>query len=203
VPEIVFVALDPELARTEHDPEIRDLIIASAGLNLALEYLAGAVAFDPLAEKPDAELASAIVWFDAYVSNVDRSPRNPNLLMWQRQLWLIDHGAALYFHHAWHQGGADPVARSRDRFAMIKDHVLLRSAGALRGADARLVMLLAPDVIDRIVGLIPETWLAGEAPGEATPFGSIEAHREAYRAYLLSRLATPRAFLDEAVRARA
>src|ERR1043166_8605605 len=101
VPEIVFVDLDPELARTEPDPEIQHLIRASGGLNLALDYLPGSVMFDPVAEKPDAELASAVVWFDAYVMNVDRTPRNTNMLMWHRRLWLIDHGAALYFHHSW------------------------------------------------------------------------------------------------------
>ncbi len=101
VPEIVFIELDPELARTEPDPEIQDLIRASAGLNLALDYLPGAVTFDPVAEKPEAALASAVVWFDAYVTNVDRTPRNTNMLIWHRRLWLIDHGATLYFHHTW------------------------------------------------------------------------------------------------------
>jgi len=101
VPEIVLVELDPELARTEPDPEIQHLIKSSAGLNLALDYLPGAVMFDPVVEKPDAELASSIVWFDAYVTNVDRTPRNVNMLLWHRRLWLIDHGAALYFHHTW------------------------------------------------------------------------------------------------------
>src|SRR6266852_3245939 len=101
VPEIVFVELDPELARTEPDPEIQALIRASAGLNLALDYLPGSVMFDPLAEQLDASLASSIVWLDAYATNVDRTARNTNMLMWHRRLWLIDHGAALYFHHAW------------------------------------------------------------------------------------------------------
>ncbi len=101
VPEIVFVELDSELARTEPDPEIQALIRASAGLNLALDYLPGAVTFDPVAEQPDAELASTVVWFDAYVTNVDRTPRNTNMLIWHRRLWLIDHGATLYFHHTW------------------------------------------------------------------------------------------------------
>src|SRR5215470_8803960 len=101
VPEIVFVELDPELARTEPDPEIQALIRASTGLNLALDYLPGAMTFDPVAEKPEAALASAVVWFDAYVTNVDRTPRNTNMLVWHRRLWLIDHGASLYFHHTW------------------------------------------------------------------------------------------------------
>ena len=116
VPEIVFVELDPELARTEPDPEIQALIRASAGLNLALDYLPGAVTFDPVAEHPDADLASAIVWFDAYVTNVDRTPRNTNMLIWHRRLWLIDHGATLYFHHTW----TNYRERSRDPFPYDK-----------------------------------------------------------------------------------
>src|SRR4029079_16252070 len=101
VPEIVFVELDPDLARTEPDPEIQSLIRESAGLNLALAYLPGSVTYDPVADKLTADLASMIVWFDAYLTNVDRTPRNANMLMWHRRLWLIDHGAALYFHHTW------------------------------------------------------------------------------------------------------
>src|SRR5882672_3184770 len=101
VPEIVFVELDPELARTEPDPEIQSLIRASAGLNLALDYLPGSVMFDPVAWKPDADFASSVVWFDAYATNVDRTARNTNMLVWHRKLWLIDHGAAFYFHHTW------------------------------------------------------------------------------------------------------
>jgi hypothetical protein len=127
VPELVFIELDADLARTEPDSEIQTLIRASAGLNLGLDYLPGSVMFDPIVEQPDAELASAIVWFDAYVTNVDRTPRNTNLLMWHRKLQLIDHGAALYFHHSW----TDPLARAGDRFEMIKDHVLLRFARPL------------------------------------------------------------------------
>src|SRR5688572_18450852 len=134
VPELVFVELDIDLARTEPDPEIQQLIRASAGLNIGLDYLPGAVMFDPIVEQPDAELASAIVWFDALVTNVDRTARNTNLLMWHRQLRLIDHGAALYFHHSW----TDPLARARDPFALIKDHVLLKFASRLNEADAGL-----------------------------------------------------------------
>jgi len=121
VPEIVFIELDPELARTEPDPEIQDLIRASAGLNLALDYLPGSITFDPLVDKPERELASSVVWFDAYTTNVDRTPRNTNLLVWHRQLWLIDHGAALYFHHDW----LNYLQRSRSPFKQIKEHVLL------------------------------------------------------------------------------
>ncbi|HVG20153.1 MAG TPA: HipA family kinase [Blastocatellia bacterium] len=192
VPEIVFVELDPELARTEPDPEIQDLIRASGGLNLALDYLPGTVMFDPVAEKPDAGLASSVVWFDAFVTNVDRTPRNANLLMWHRRLWLIDHGAALYFHHTWN----NYLERSRDPFAMIKDHVLLRFAGSLAEADSKMSGRITPEVIDGIVKLIPDAWLTGD-----TPFGGRD-HRDAYVEYLLSRLEPPHVFLEEAIRAR-
>jgi hypothetical protein len=193
VPEFVFMVLDPDLARTEPDPEIQQLIRASAGLNLGLDFLPAAVTFDPIAEKPDATLASAIVWFDAYVSNVDRTARNSNLLMWHRRLRLIDHGAALYFHHSW-DGRAD---RSSDPFAMVKDHILLPFASELREADSVLASRLSPPTIESIVGLVPDSWLAPEVPSD-TP----EARRRAYSQYLIRRLEQPRAFLEEAIRAR-
>jgi hypothetical protein len=193
VPEIVFVELDSELARTEPDPEIQALIRASAGLNLALDYLPSAVTFDPVAEQPDAELASTVVWFDAYVTNVDRTPRNTNMLIWHRRLWLIDHGATLYFHHTWN----DYRGRSRAPFPMIKDHVLLRFASSLREVDATMAGRVTPDLIDSIVKLIPDSWLGGDSP-----FSDSNQHRDAYMAYLLSRLELPRVFLEEAIRAR-
>lgn len=193
VPEIVLVELDPELARTEPDPEIQELIRASAGLNLALDYLPGSTAFDPVAEKPDAELASSVVWFDAYVTNVDRTPRNTNMLMWHRRLWLIDHGAALYFHHTW----SNYIERSRDPFPLIKDHVLLRFASSLREADSKMTGRITPDVVDSIVKLIPDAWLAGDPS-----LGGGNQKRDAYVEYLLSRLRPPHDFLEEAIRAR-
>jgi hypothetical protein len=193
VPEIVFIELDPELARTEPDPEIQHLIRASAGLNLALDYLPGAIAFDPVAEKPGAGLASSIVWFDAYVTNVDRTPRNTNILVWHRRLWLIDHGATLYFHHAWN----NYLERSRDPFPMIKDHVLLPYASSLREADVNMTARVTLDILDSIVKCIPDAWLVGDAS-----FGGIDQHRGAYRAYLVSRLESPHVFLEEAIRAR-
>src|SRR4026208_48620 len=152
VPELVFVALDPEIAKTEPDPEIQDLIRASGGLNLGLDYLPGSVMFDPVAEKPDTDLASRIVWFDAYVTNVDRTARNANLLMWHRRLWLIDHGAALYFHHGW----TDMDQRSKDRFPLIKEHILLQSASALETADRAMTTSITEDVIKGVVDLIPD-----------------------------------------------
>ena len=200
VPEIVLVELDPELARTEPDPEIQDLIRASAdpvrgsrGLNLALDYLPGSVTFDPLAFQPEALLASNIVWFDAFVTNLDRTPRNTNMLVWHGKLWLIDHGAALYFHHA----SSDYAASAASPFALIKDHVLLPFASRLDEADALMSARLTPDRIEAIVALIPDTWLEDSAG-----FASKAEHRTAYVQYLARRLSVPRAFAMEAARAR-
>ena len=193
VPELVFVALDPELAKTEPDPEIQDLIRASGGINLGLDYLPGSVMFDPVADKPDGELASRIVWFDAYVTNVDRTARNANMLMWHRKLWLIDHGAALYFQHTW----TDMDRRSKDPFALIKDHILLPFASALETADEAMTARLTEDVIKQTIDLVPEDWL-----NEDTRFTTIAAHRQAYVEYLTKRLAAPRNFVEEAIRAR-
>src|SRR5262245_46736309 len=162
VPEIVLIQLDPDLARTEPDPEIQLLIKASAGLNVALDYLPGAVMFDPVAQSVDADLAAAVVWFDAFVSNVDRTARNTNMLMWHRKLQLIDHGAALYFHHSWE----NYLERSRDPFTRIKDHVLLPFAGAIAEAHRRMVERITPEVIRSIVAAIPDSWLATDATFE-------------------------------------
>lgn len=194
VPEIVLMDLDAELARTEADPEIQDLIRASAGLNLGMDYLPGAINFDPVAEQPDAELASRIVWFDAYVSNVDRTPRNPNLLMWHRRLYLIDHGAALYFHHGW-DGGMDGAGSP---FAKIADHVLLPAAGALEAADAEAVRRLDRATLAGIVAQVPDAWLQGP-----DAFAAPAQQREAYVEYLARRLDLHRNFVEEALRARA
>ncbi len=193
LPEIVLVELDPDLARTEPDPEIQHLIRASAGLNLALDYLPGSVTFDPVVEKPDASLASAIVWFDAFVSNVDRTPRNTNLLVWHGKLWLIDHGAALYFQHNWD----NYLARAADPFPRIKDHVLLPFAGALNDTDVRLSVQVTRELIERIVALIPEVWLGSDAA-----FADATTHRAAYAEYLCRRIEAPHAFVEEAIRAR-
>lgn len=193
VPELVFMELDAELARTEPDPEIQELIKASIGLNIALDYLPGSVMFDPVAARPDAELASAIVWFDAYVTNVDRTARNTNMLMWHRQLWLIDHGAALYFHHSWDGYSA----RSKDKFPMVKSHVLLPFATGLSDASARLSARITPEVIRDIVALVPDSWLAGDPT-----FSSPDQYRAAYIQYLTQRLEAPQAFLQEALNAQ-
>ncbi len=193
VPEIVFVELDAALAGTEPDPEIQDLLKASVGLNLALDYLPGSVTYDPLVERLSPELASSVVWFDSYVTNVDRTPRNANMLMWHKRLWLIDHGAALYFHHTW----ANYRERSRHAFDHVKDHVLLPSATLIRELDETLASRLTAEVVGDIVGLIPDVWL-----GTDSTFAGAAEFRQAYADYLMRRLEPPRLFMQEAVRVR-
>ncbi len=190
VPEIVFMDLDPVLARSEPDAEIRDLIKASAGLNLAMDFLPGSLMFDPLVNIPDATLASMVVWFDAFIANVDRTARNPNLLMWHRKLWLIDHGAALYVHH----GDQNFAHRAREPFPMISDHVLLSRASDLEAVDARLTPLVAA-AVPAVVGLIPEAWLPRTV--------NTSDVRSEYHDYLMQRLESPRQFVQDAIRARA
>lgn len=197
VPEIAFMQLDPALGRTEADPEIRDLIRASAGLNLALRYLPKAFAFSPLLRPaPEASLASAIVWFDAYVTNVDRTARNTNLLLWQRDLWLIDHGAALYFHHA-NGWTVEVSSRSQRSFPMIRDHVLLPFASALLEVEAGLRERLTRQRLEAIVAAIPESWLEADQGA-----GQPALQRAAYVTYLTQRLELSPGFVEEAVRAR-
>jgi len=198
VPEVVLACLAPELGRSEPDPEIQDLLKRSAGLNLALDYLPGSLGFDPLVGPPDSGLASRIVWFDALVTNVDRTPRNTNLLIWHDRLWLIDHGASLYFHHNWPARDRTALqAASRRPFAAVGDHVLLPFARSIPEADAALASRLTPDVLRAVIDLIPAEWLADE-PG----FASADEVRSAYVAYLSTRLREPRAWvsaLEEAV----
>jgi hypothetical protein len=192
VPELVFAELDPDLARTEPDPEIHALIRASGGLNLALDYLPGSTMFDPVVQQPPSDLASRIVWFDAYVSNVDRTVRNTNMLMWHRRLFLIDHGASLYFHHS--PGSAAEPHRAAEPFVLIKQHVLLATASMLEQVDAEMAGTLTDALINDIVELIPEGWLTERAEQAWD--------RAAYSRYLRDRLRSPRAFVEEAARAR-
>jgi hypothetical protein len=198
VPEIVLMKLDPDLGRSEPDPEIQDLIKASGGLNLALDYLPGSLGFDPLVDPPGPQLASRILWLDALVQNVDRSPRNTNLLVWHGELWLIDHGAALYFHHNW-PGGRGATNASQRPYAMAREHVLLPFASALPEADAVLAPLLTDGVLRDTVDLVPDDWLR-EEPG----FGGVAEVRSAYVDHLSARLREPRAWVRdlEAVRER-
>jgi hypothetical protein len=178
VPELVLVELDPALAAAEPDPEIQELIAASAGLNLGVDYLPGSLPYLPT-QPPDASLAADIVWLDALVTNVDRTPRNPNLLRWHGDLYLIDHGASLYAFH-----GADPLARARGAFPPIRDHVLLPAAGSVLEADTRLAGRADPAPA---AALVPPEWADG-AP---------------YAEFLTRRLQEPRDFAEEAERARA
>lgn len=182
VPEIVLADLDAELGRAEPDAEIQDLLAASVGLNLGMDFLPGSLAYTPaVPSPPDPDLAAAIVWFDALVTNVDRSPRNPNLLVWHGDLWMIDHGAALYVHHGW----ADPDAHARKPFAAIRDHVLLPHASSIHGADERLAPQVTEELLRSVVDLVPVDWLGDGAP-------------EMYVRYLMRRLESPRTFVVEA-----
>jgi hypothetical protein len=191
IPQLALIEIDAVLARSEPDEEIQELLRNSAGLNLALDYLPGALNWEPaLAPPPDAALAAAVVWFDAFVTNVDRTPRNPNLLRWHRRLYLIDHGAALYFHHDWH----DHLARARSPFAMVRNHVLLPLAGDLRAADAQLAPRITEAALQDVLAQVPDDWLSGEATPELT--------RRAYVDHLRARLAPPRLFVEEAIRAK-
>jgi hypothetical protein len=194
VPEIVLATLERELARTEPDREIHGLIHDSAGLNMALDYLPGSVTFDPVVHRVDEEFASKVVWFDALVSNVDRSARNTNMLMWHRNPWLIDHGSTLYFHHL---PGWAGVERGRDSFPGITSHVLFRRAVRIREVDRAMAEALTPDVVDGILAVLPDEWLfetdAGVTAADA---------RAAYQRYLRARLESPRDFVEEAASAR-
>jgi hypothetical protein len=194
VPVIVLVELDPALAGAEPDPEIQDLLRASAGLNLGIDYLPGALAYDPAAGEPlEPGLAAEVVWLDAFLTNVDRTPRNPNLLVWHGRLWLIDHGAALYLHHrTWAL-----AERARDPFPSIAEHVLLPFAGPIPEVDERLAAALDQHTLEAVAELVPDAWLVADGR-DADP----DERRRAYVDYLARRLEAPRGFAQEAERAR-
>lgn len=193
VPEIVFANLDEGFGRTEPDEEIQDLLKASTGLNLAMHYLSGAITFDPAVTKVEPRLASEIVWLDSFLTNVDRTARNTNMLMWHKELWLIDHGAALYFHHSW-QNWQEQAQRP---FIQIKDHVLLPNASLLAEVNAEFRERLANGVIPAVVSLIPNDWLSVDSP-----FESADEHRQAYISYLQARLSASEIFVKGAQDAR-
>jgi hypothetical protein len=193
VPEIVFANLDEAFGRTEPDEEIQDLLRASEGMNLGLHYLSGAISFDPVVTKLNAEICSRIVWLDALLTNVDRTARNTNMLTWHHELWLIDHGASLYFHHSW----INWEEQSIKPFTLIKDHVLLPGASELDKADAHLRTLLTPEKIKAIVELVPDTWLHSEDKNE-TP----DVMREVYINFLVNRMNHSAIFVNEANHAR-
>ena len=195
IPDLVLVELSAELAKAEPDQEIQELLERSAGTNFGLDFLPGALPFAPaVGPRPDADLAADIVWLDALTTNVDRTARNPNLIVWHRRLHLIDHGSALYVHHSWQ----DPDAHARRPFVQIRDHVLLPFAGSIADADARLAPRLDRAVLEAMAASIPDGWLPAEA-GLPDP----DAHRRAYVEYLLTRLEARQAFVEEADHGRA
>ncbi|MEO5884581.1 MAG: HipA family kinase [Candidatus Limnocylindrales bacterium] len=194
VPELVGIEVDEHLGDAEPDEEIHDLVRASAGLNLGLDFLPGALPFNPAARPVvDPTMAADLVWLDGLVTNPDRTIANPNLLVWHGRVWCIDHGAALYVHHTWR----DPDEHARRPFERIADHVLLPYATSIAAADERLATLLDAERIAAIVAAVPDGWL----PDDPT-IGAAEAQRAAYRRYLALRLTAPRPFVEVAERAR-
>jgi hypothetical protein len=186
VPQLVRIELDPVLGRAEPDPEIQELILASGGLNVGIDFLPGSLAYTPSGPvQPGAELAADIVWFDALLTNVDRSAANPNLLVWHQQVWLIDHGAALYLQH----GGLRPAEQATRAFPQIAEHVLLPRASSILEADERLSPRVDRALLEHVVGLVPGDWLVGDPA-------------ETYVEYLERRLEAPRAFTQEAEHVR-
>ncbi|MDX6189798.1 HipA family kinase [Flavobacterium sp. Fl-318] len=193
LPELVFAQLDEAFGRTEADEEIQDLLQGSQGLNLALHFLSGAITFDPAVTTVDAKLASQIVWLDAYITNVDRTFKNTNMLIWHKELWLIDHGACLYFHHSWNNW----EQHAKSPFALIKDHVLLPQASLLKEVDVEFKALLTPKILEEIANTIPLEWLQWEDTDE-TP----EALRNVYLQFLQTRLNNSEIFVNQAQNAR-
>ncbi len=193
VPELVFANLDEAFGRTEADEEIQDLLKGSKGLNLALHFLSGAINFDPVVTKVAPRLASEIVWLDAFITNVDRTFKNTNMLMWHKELWLIDHGACLYFHHSF----TNWETHAKSPFELIKDHVLLPKADMLMEVNDEFKQLITVEKIKTIVSLIPDEWLHWEGTDE-TP----EQLREIYFRFLITRLSHSETFTKEAKNAR-
>ena len=191
IPEIVFAKLDEAFGRTEPDEEIQDLLKFSVGLNLALHYLSGSITFDPAVTTVDSKLASQIVWLDCLLTNMDRTCRNTNMLLWHKELWLIDHGASLYFHHSW-ENWEEQALRP---FVLIKDHVLLPQATELKQVDNEFSSILSAEIIRAIINLIPEEWLTGV-------FKTSTEHRQAYVQFLEMRIANSEIFVNEAQNAR-
>jgi hypothetical protein len=198
VPETVLIELDAALGMAEPDPEIQELLERSAGLNVGIDYLPGSLPLGaPQGSGVPPDLAADVVWFDALLANVDRTPRNPNLLLWHRALWLIDHGAAIYTQHGWDDDLDAIAANAGAPFALIREHVLLPIASSILDADARLAPRLTPAVIEAAAAAIPDALL-----DDVAPFATPQGHREAYVTHLSGRLAAPRAWVAQAEEAR-
>ena len=193
VPEIIFAQLDEAFGRTEPDEEIQDLLKASVGLNLGLHYLSGSITYDPAVTGINPKLASQIVWLDSFLMNVDRTSKNTNMLLWYKELWLIDHGASLYFHHSWSNWKEQAVKP----FSLIKDHVLLPYASELDTVNKEFLQIISREKIRNIVALIPDEWLENEPV-----FQSVNEHKEAYIEFLASRVRHSEIFINEAKNAR-
>jgi HipA-like kinase len=199
VPDVALIELDESFGRTERDPEIQDILRGSRGTNFGMRYLEGAFNYDSASDEVEADLAADIVWLDAFVTNVDRTAKNPNMMWARDRIWLIDHGAALYFHHNWPKVDGESA---RNVFANVKDHVLLGMASDLTQADERLSARLTDEIIAGIVNELPESLLMDAPEGQSPAFAAAEENREAYRRYLSARLSSPRPFLRTAVEAR-
>jgi hypothetical protein len=195
VPDLVAVDLEAGIADSEPHQEIHDLLVASVGRNIGLDFLPGSMTFNPVVDTtPDPDWAANVIWLDGLVTNPDRSPKNPNLLVWHGRPWLIDHGAALYIHHTWR----DPDAHARRPHAeRLADHVLLPSASSIASADERLAPFVNADLLERLVAAVPDDWLAPDAT-----IGDAAAQRRAYVAYLTRRLEAPRPFVEPAEQLR-
>ncbi|MCR6032989.1 hypothetical protein GGQ22_16310 [Nocardioides sp. zg-579] len=187
-PRLVVLDLDAEIARYEADEEVQDLLVASVGHNLGVDFLPGSFGFDGEVGGAGADVAAKVLWLDAFCANVDRSWRNPNLLLWHGELWVIDHGASLYFHHGW-PGGALEKDGAAERFAAqpwrMDDHVLAAHADGLPAADAEIRGLFGPADLPEVLALVPDEWLE-PVPGAQSP----AEVRAAYVAFLTARLTT-------------
>ena len=193
VPELVFANLDEAFGRTEGDEEIQELLSKSQGLNLALHFLSGAITFDPAVTTVDAKLASQIVWLDAFITNIDRTVKNTNMLLWNRKLWLIDHGASFYFHHTW----TTWETHAKSNFALVKDHVLLSAASMMNEVNEEFKKILTPEILKSIVDLIPIEWLQWEDTDE-----NAQQIKDTYLRFLTLRLQHADQFTNEAIHAR-
>lgn len=193
IPELVFIELDESFGRLEADEELQDLLQASVGLNIGMKYLSSAFTYDPVAWETDELLASKLLWLDSFITNIDRTVKNTNLLIWNKDLWLIDQGASLYFHHSW----TNWEEASKSKFPMSKDHVMLTKATHIKEVDEEFRSILTDDIIDQIVDLIPSVWLEWTNENEAE-----NDIKKVYKTFLKERLRHSVNFVNEIINAR-